>query len=164
MPFCWQGERPTQLAHLEVLLSRFGEDYPTPFVDSETEVSKGRASGSYLVGNEAVDGEDYTYHFWIVASESCAYTLAAWGPANDARTLRDLRALWDGVQLNDSPAILEDGGSDAEKTANAYFLNQVGTHFFEARSYLAAFRFLSQAAELFAAVPAYVINALRVLV
>jgi tetratricopeptide (TPR) repeat protein len=164
MPVCWQGERPSQLALLEVFLSRFGEDYPTPFVDSETEVSKGRASGSYLVGNEAVDGEDYTYHFWIVASESCAYTLAAWGPANDARTLRDLRALWDGLQLNDSPAILEDGGSDAEKTANAYFLNQVGTHYFEARSYRAAFRFLSQAADLDADEPAYVINALRVLV
>ena len=164
MPVCWQGERPSQLALLEVFLSRFGEDYPTPFVDSEREVSKGRASGSYLVGNEAVDGEDYTYHFWIVASESCAYTLAAWGPANDARTLRDLRALWDGLQLNDSPAILEDGGSDAEKTANAYFLNQVGTHYFEARSYRAAFRFLSQAADLDADEPAYAINALRVLV
>ncbi len=164
MPVCWQGDKPSQLALLDVFLSRFGEDYPTPFVDSESDVSKANASGSYLVGNEAVDGEDYTYHFWIVASESCAYTLAAWGPADDARTVRDLQALWESLQLHGSPAILEGGGSDAEKTANAFFLNQVGTHYFEARSYRAAFRFLSQAADLDAGEPAYVMNALRVLV
>ena len=35
MPVCWQGEKPSRLALLEVFLSRFGEDYPTPFVDSE---------------------------------------------------------------------------------------------------------------------------------
>jgi tetratricopeptide (TPR) repeat protein len=164
MPVCWQGERPSQLALLEVFLSRFGEDYPTPFVDSESEVSKGSANGTHLVGTETVDGKDYTYHFWIIASDSCAYTLAAWGLANDARTARDLLALWDSLQLKASPAILEGGGSDGEKTANAYFLNQVGTHYFEARSYRDAFRFLSQAADLDAGEPAYVMNAMRVLV
>ena len=164
MPVCWQGEKPSQLALLEVFLSRFGEDYPTPFVDSESEVSKGSANGTYLVGTEAVDGEDYTYHFWIIASDSCAYTLAAWGLANDARTVRDLHALWKGLRLKASPAILEGAGSDSEKTANAWFLNQVGTHYFESRSYRDAFRFLSQAADLDADEPAYVMNALRVLV
>jgi tetratricopeptide (TPR) repeat protein len=164
MPVCWQGEGPSQLALLEVFLSRFGEDYPTPFIDTESPLSKGGAKGTYLVGNEPVDGQDYTYHFWIVANDSCAYTLAAWGPADDSATARDLRALWDGLQLKDSPAILESGGSDKEKGANAYFLNQVGTHYFEARSYRDAFRFLSQAADLDTGEPAYVMNALRVLV
>ena len=164
MPVCWQGERPSQLALLDVFLSRFGEDYPSPFIDSESEVSKGNANGSYLVGNEAVDREDYTYHFWIIANASCAYTLAAWGPADDPGTIRDLHVLWDSLQLKSSPAILESGGSDAEKTANAYFLNQVGTHYFQARSYRDAFRFLSQAADLDTGESAYVTNALRVLV
>jgi hypothetical protein len=164
MPVCWVGERPSRLALLEVFLSRFGEDYPTPFIDTESEVGKGAASGTYLVGNEAVDGEEYTYHFWIVANESCAYTLAAWGPADDPGTARDLHALWDGLQLKASPTILEGGGSDEEKTANAYFLNQLGTHYFEARSYREAFRFLSQAADLDIDEPAFVMNSLRVLV
>jgi tetratricopeptide (TPR) repeat protein len=164
MPVCWQGERPSQLALLEVFLSRFGEDYPTPFVDTESAVEKGAASGTYLVGNEAAEGENYTYHFWIVANDSCAYTLAAWGPAGDAATVRELNALWDGLQLQASPAVLEGGGSNKEKAANAYFLNQLGTHYFEARSYRDAFRFLSQAADLDSDEPAYVMNALRVLV
>jgi tetratricopeptide (TPR) repeat protein len=164
MPVCWQGERPSQLALLEVFLSRFGENYPTPFIDSESPVSKGDADGSYLVGNEAVDGKDYAYHFWVVANASCAYTLAAWGPADDPGTVRDLRSLWESLRLGSSPTILESGGSDSEKTANAYFLNQVGTHYFEARSHRDAFRFLSQAADLDTGEPAYVMNALRVLV
>ena len=46
MPICWQGERPSQLALLEVFLSRFGEDYPTPFIESESMISKGDANGS----------------------------------------------------------------------------------------------------------------------
>ena len=164
MPVCWVGERPSRLALLDVFLSRFGEDYPTPFIDTESEVGKGAASGTYLVGNEAVDGGEYTYHFWIVANESCAYTLAAWGPADDSGTARDLHALWDGLQLRASPTILEGGGSDEEKSANAYFLNQLGTHYFEARSYRDAFRFLSQAADLDIDEPAFVMNSLRVLV
>ena len=44
------------------------------------------------------------------------------------------------------------------------FSNQVGMHYFDARSYRDAFRFLSQAADLDAGEPAYLMNALRVLV
>ena len=164
MPVCWQGEKPSRLALLEVFLSRFGEDYPTPFVDSEAEVAKGDATGTYLVGNEAVDDEDYSYHFWIVANERCAYTLAAWGPAGDSDTVRDLHELWDGVTLKSSPGILENGGSDEQRAANAFFLNQIGTHYFESRSHRDAFRFLSQAADLEIGESAYLMNALRVLV
>ena len=164
MPICWQGERPSQLALLEVFLSRFGEDYPTPFIESESTISKGDANGSYLVGSEAIDGEDYSYHFWVIANASCAYTLAAWGPADNPGTIRELQALWDGLELRRSPAILEGGGSEGEKSANAWFLNQLGTHYFEARSHRDAFRFISQAADLDTGEAAYVMNALRVLV
>jgi len=164
MPVCWQGEPPSRLALLEVFLSRFGEDYPTPFVHSESDVSKDGASGAHLVGKEAVEGEDYTYHFWIIANENCAYSLAAWGPEGAARTVGELAALWKRLQLNASPAILDGGGSAREKAANAYFLNQLGMHYFEARSYRDAFRYLSQAADLDTSEPAYVMNALRVLV
>ena len=164
MPVCWRGEAPSRLALLEVFLSRFGEDYPTPFIDSEAEAGKDGARGTYLVGNEAVDGEDYTYHFWIVANDNCAYTLAAWGPADDPGTARDLHALWDGLRLNASPTVLENGGADKQRAANAYFLNRLGTHYFEARSYRDAFRFLSQAADLDSDEAAYLLNALRVLV
>jgi tetratricopeptide (TPR) repeat protein len=164
MPICWQGEAPSRLALLETFLSRFGEEYPTPFVHSESDVSKGNATGTHLVGSEAIDGEDYIYHFWVVSNESCAYTLAAWGPAANPATVGDLRWLWGRLQIKTSPAINEGGGSDEQKAANAWFLNQVGTHYFDARSYRDAFRFLSQAADLDAGEPAYVMNALRALV
>jgi hypothetical protein len=164
MPVCWQGERPSQGALLEVFLSRFGEDYPTPFIKSEADVSKNGARGKYLLGSEAVDGRDFAYHFWIVANDSCAYALAAWGPADDARTAPHLLALWERLQLNAAPGILERAGSDSEKAANAFFLNQLGMHYYDARSYRDAFRFLSQAADLDTGESMYVRNALRVLV
>ena len=55
MPVCWQGEAPSQLALLEVFMSRFGEDYPTPFIHTEADVDKDDATGRHLVGSEAVD-------------------------------------------------------------------------------------------------------------
>jgi tetratricopeptide (TPR) repeat protein len=164
MPVCWQGDAPSRLALLETFLSRFGEDYPTPFIHSESDVSKDNATGTYLVGSEAIDGQDYTYHFWIIANEHCAYTLAAWGPARDPGTVGELRWLWGRLSLRDSPTVIAGGGSDEQKAANAWFLNQVGTHYFDARSYRDAFRFLSQAADLDASEPAYLMNAIRVLV
>ncbi len=164
MPVCWQGEAPSRLAILETFLSRFGEDYPTPFIHTESTISKDGATGTYLIGNESVDGEDYTYHFWIVSNESCAYTLAAWGPAREPATVGDLRWLWGRLRLGESPTVIAGSGSDEQGAANAWFLNQVGTHYFDARSYRDAFRFLSQAADLDTGEPAYLLNAIRVLV
>lgn len=163
MPVCWQGEAPSRLALLEVFLARFGEDYPTPFIHSESDVAKDGATGTRLVGDDEVDGLEFNYRFWIVANENCAYTLAAWGPANSPDTPRDLQTLWDRLRLKPSSAITGQRASREEKAANAYFLNQLGMHYFEARSYRAAFRFLSQAADLDPAEPAYVKNTLRVL-
>ena len=164
MPVCWQGEAPSRLALLDVFLARFGEDYPTPFIHTESEVSKGDAQGRYLLGNEEVDGSNYAYHFWVVANDNCAYSLAAWGPSDDPRTAQDLHALWGGLKLSGSPAITGNNSSNREKAANAFFLNRLGTHYFEARSYRDAFRFLSQASDLDTSEPAYAMNALRVLV
>jgi len=143
MPVCWEGSRPTQLALLEVFMERFGEDYPTPFVQSETDISKGDATGTYLVGNEPVDDEEFTYHFWIVSNDNCAYNFAAWGPAAEADTAGDLQALWKRLTITDAPAVLTDVVSEKESATNAFFLNQIGTHYFDARSYRDAFRFLS---------------------
>jgi tetratricopeptide (TPR) repeat protein len=163
MPVCWDGARPTQLALLEVFMERFGEEYPTSFVRSEAAVAKGDATGTYLVGNEPVDDEDYTYHFWIVANDQCAYTFAAWGPVDEKDTVRDLQALWAGLTLQDSPGVLDGRGSGKEIATNAFFLNQIGMHYFDARSYREAFRFLEQATDLDPDEPTYIMNALRVL-
>jgi len=163
MPVCWEGSRPTQQALLEIFMERFGEDYPSAFVRSETEVRKGDATGTYLIGNEPVDGEDYTYHFWVVANDTCAYTFAAWGPAAEKDTASDLQALWRRFEFKGSPTVLNDGGSEKEQTINAFFLNQIGMHYFDARSYREAFRFLSQATDLDDDESTYVMNALRVL-
>ena len=163
IPVCWQGEAPSQMALLEVFLARFGEDYPAPFIHTESDVEKDGASGTRLVGNDEVDGLQFTYQFWVVANASCAYTLAAWGPANSPDTARDLRMLWDRLRLKPSPAVTGEGASHEEQAANAYFLNQLGMHYFDARSYRAAFRFLSQAADLNPGEAAYIKNALRVL-
>jgi transglutaminase-like putative cysteine protease/tetratricopeptide (TPR) repeat protein len=164
MPVCWQGEGPSQLALAEVFLARFGEDYPTPFIHQESQVQKGSAGGVYLVGNEETEGTDYTYHFWIVANDRCAYTLAAWGPADEPGTFRDLQALWERLQIEASPAILENAGTAEEKARNAFFLGRIAAHYFEARAYRDAFRYLSQAADLDSDEPAHVVNAIRVLV
>ncbi len=163
MPVCWDGARPTPLALLEIFMERFGEDYPTPFVLSETAVNKGGATGTYLVGNEPVDDEQYTYHFWIVANDSCAYTLAAWGPADEKDTVPDVQALWAGLTLQQSPGVLDGGGSEKEIATNAFFLNQIGMHYFDARSYREGFRFLAQATDLDPDEPTYIMNAMRVL-
>ena len=163
MPFCWQGSRPNEVALLEVFLERFGEPYPTPFLQSETDLSRGGMSGKYLVGNERVDDEEYTYHFWIVAGDDCAYSFSAWGPAGEPDTVADLRAAWELMEFTGTAGILSGSGSSRERGINAYFLNQVGMHYFDARSYREAFRFLSQAADLDDDEPAYLMNALRVL-
>jgi tetratricopeptide (TPR) repeat protein len=163
MPVCWRGERPPQAAILEIFMQRFGEDYPTPFARSESAVTKGAATGSYLVGNETVEGEEYTYHFWIVANDSCAYSFAAWGPAANDDTVADLQALWKRFEITGSPTILENLGSNTENATNAFFLNKLGMHYLDSRSYRKAFRVLSQAVDLDRSDPGYVINALRVL-
>jgi tetratricopeptide (TPR) repeat protein len=163
MPVCWEGPRPAHLALLEVFMERFGEDYPTPFVHSETDIRKGDATGTHLVGNEPVDGEEFAYHFWIVSNDTCAYNFAAWGPAAEADTASDLQALWSRITFTDSPTVVTNAVSEKEGTANAFFLNQIGTHYFDASSYREAFRFLSQAADLDKDESNYAVNALRVL-
>jgi transglutaminase-like putative cysteine protease len=163
MPVCWQGDRPPRTALLEIFMQRFGESYPTSFIQTETDVTKDSATGSYLVGNEAVDDEEYTYHFWIVANDSCAYSFAAWGPAANEDTIADLQALWQRFEITGSPVIFEVHGPGRGNATNAFFLSKLGMHYFESRSYREAFRFLSQAADLDRNESTYLMNALRVL-
>jgi tetratricopeptide (TPR) repeat protein len=163
MPVCWRGEGPPHTALLEIFMQRFGEEYPTSFVQSETAVTKGDSIGTYLVGNEPVDDEEFTYHFWIVANDACAYSFAAWGPADSDDTVDDLQALWRRFEINSSPTIVDGPGTDRENTTNAFFLSKLGMHYFDSRSYREAFRFLSQAADLDRGESAYLMNALRVL-
>ncbi len=163
MPYCWQGKPPTQLAVLDVFMDRFGEDYPSPFITSEEPISRDGMSGVHLHGKDTADGDLYSYHFWIVASAQCAYAVSAWGPAERADTEADLAAFWGSVSFLDAPGVLSGDATDIEKRTNAFFLNQTGLHYYEARSNREAFRFLSQAADLDTNDPAYLMNALRVL-
>ena len=163
MPFCWRGDPPNQVALNEVFLERFGESYPAAFLRSETEIERDGMRGAYLVGNDSIDGDEFTYHFWIVSTDRCAYSFAAWGPADNDDTVRDLRAAWRRVSYTDAPRILDGEATEHEAAINAYFLNQVGMHYFDARSYREAYRYLAQAADLAKDRPAYLMNALRVL-
>ena len=163
LPFCWSGDRPNQLALLDVFLGQFGEDYPTEFVSEETPIEKGSARGVYLNGREMADGEAYLYEFRIVANDRCAYMLGTWGPADLPDTRTDSAALWSGIQFLDSPSVLDGGGSTEDRATNAFLLNQAGMHYFEARAHRVAFELLSQSADLDPSNSTYVMNALRVL-
>ena len=164
LPFCWAGDAPNQLALLDVFFEQFGEDYPTPFITHEEPIEKAGALGVYLSGEEMADGEEYVYEFRMVANERCAYALGTWGPDTLSDTKKDSAALWSDIEFLESPALIETGkGSARDRSINAYFLNQTGMHYFEARSHRAAFDFLSQAADLTPSNSSYLMNTLRVL-
>ena len=163
MPYCWDGSRPTQLAVLDVIMDRFGEDYPSPFITREEPLTRDGMTGVHLHGTDTVDGDLYSYHFWVVAGEQCAYAVSAWGPAERADTEADLVAFWNDVSFSGSPGILSGDATATEKRNNAFFLNQTGLHYYDARSNREAFRYLSQAADLDTDDPTYTMNALRVL-
>lgn len=163
MPYCWQGNRPTELAILDVFMDRFGEDYPSPFITSEDRIERAGMTGIHLHGEDTVEGDLYSYHFWVSAGEQCAYAVSAWGPAGRADTETDLTALWNDVSFGGAPGILSGDSSAIDRRNNAFFLNQTGLHYYEARSNREAFRYLSQAADMDPEDPAYLMNALRVL-
>lgn len=161
LPFCWAGAAPTQPAILDVLMARFGEDYPSDFITSETPVSRERLNGLHLAGQDLAGDEMYSYHFWIVSNDRCAYAVAAWGPAGLDDTEKDLLAFWNDFAATGSPKVLESSATADEKARNAFFLNQTGMHFYEARSNREAFRFMAQAADLDPNEPNYLLNGLR---
>jgi tetratricopeptide (TPR) repeat protein len=163
MPYCWQGRAPNTQALLEVFLEQFGEEYPTPFVTQQMPLSRNGVSGLYLSGEEHADGERYLYEFRVASNEHCAYVLGTWGPAALPDTRADSFALWESIRFLDVPAVFGDEAPQSERRRNAFFLNQTGMHYYEARSYREAFRFLSQASDLDPGDTTYVMNALRVL-
>lgn len=165
MPVCWRGERPTDNAVYSVMMQQFGEDYPSDFISSESDVVKGPASGKLLVGVDTSDGEEYLYHTWVVASEQCAYALAAWGPAKAAGVEKVLNKVWRDFEVGASAtAVAGQYTDDAEREVNAYLLNAIGLHYYNSRSYREAHRYFAHANELSSLDDAYLLNAVRALV
>jgi tetratricopeptide (TPR) repeat protein/transglutaminase-like putative cysteine protease len=165
MPMCWEGARPTNNAIYRVMMQQFGEDYPSDFITEELDIEKDGATGKLLIGREENEGELYIYYQWIVANEHCSYTLAAWG-AEDGRTVhKDLEKLWKDFEITGSPTALASEYSDqAERDVNAYLVNAIGLHYYDARSFRDAFDYFQQANELVPDDEAYIVNAARALV
>ena len=165
MPVCWRGDRPNDIALYKVIMKQFSEDYPSPFISKELDVSKGNATGKLLVGIDEADGEDYLYHTWIVANNDCAYTLAAWGPAAQSATESAINKLWADFSIGESATAI-DGQyeNDHEREVNAYLLNSLGLHYYDARSYRDAHRYFAEASELMPTDEDYLLNAVRSLV
>ena len=162
MPVCWNGARPADNVLYRVMMQQFGEDYPSAFITREEAVGKDGATGKLLFGTDTVDGELYAYYQWIVANDRCAYTLAAWGPANDRNVEKRVRQVWEDFEITSQATALEGGyRDDAERRANAYLLNAIGLHYFDARSYRDAFRYFEHANALAPTDQAYLINATR---
>ncbi len=165
MPVCWNGPAPTPVAIYRVVMQQFGEDYPSDFISEEREVAKADARGKLLIGVEENDGDEYRYYQWIVANERCAYTLAAWGLTSEPDTDKDLQRLWQDFEIRAHPTAVDgEYQNQQEREVNAYLVNALGAHYFEARAYRDAFRYFAQATDLSPADEAYITNALRSLV
>lgn len=165
LPVCWEGTRPTNTAIYRVMMQQFGEDYPSGFITREADIQKDGATGKLLVGREENEGEWYVYYQWIVANENCSYTVAAWGPEKAKTVERDLEKIWKDFEITGSPTALDGRYRDRdERAVNAYLLNALGLHYYEARSFRDAFDYFHQANGLVADDEAYVINAVRALV
>jgi len=162
MPLCWQGARPTDNAVYRVMMQQLGEDYPSDFITQERDIEKGGAAGKLLIGIEETDEGEYLYHQWIVANEHCAYTLAAWGPVTQQKTRGDLNKLWADFQVFDEATATAGAyEDDKDRHINAYLLNSLGLHYYEARSFRDAYRYFSNASDLNPAHDTYLTNALR---
>ncbi len=165
MPVCWDGPAPTANAIYRVVMQQFSEDYPSDFISEERDITKGDARGKLLIGVEDNDGDEYRYYQWIVANDSCAYTLAAWGLTSELDTDKDLRKLWQDFEIRGRPTALDgEYKNQEEREVNAYLVNALGVHYYEARAYRDAFGYFAQAADLSPADEAYFTNALRSLV
>ena len=163
MPVCWQGTPPNRAALLDVFMEQFGEEYPSSFISNEQGIEKDGALGLYMSGKDLADGETYLYEFWMASNDRCAYVLGTWGPDALPDTREDTARFWDGIELLESPGVFAAGAADTERASNAFFLNRLGMHYFDARSYREAFRYLEQATDLDPSESSYPMNALRVL-
>ncbi len=164
MPVCWQGPPPARNAVYRVMMQQFGEDYPSDFIASETDIEKDGAKGKLLVGYDDSDGTEYRYHQWVVANDDCAYVVAAWGPKDDHATVENINRIWSDFRLTGTASSLHgDYETGRERGINAYLLNAFGMHYYSARSYRDAYRFFAQANGIVADDEAYLTNALRAL-
>jgi len=165
MPVCWLGKRPTDNAVYRVMMQQFGEDYPADFITEEHEIEKDGATGKLLMGVEPSDEEDeddYLYKIWVVANDRCAYALAAWGPAGSNSAEKQLDRLWRDFRiLDDATASAGEYDGAAQKTVNAYLLNALGLHYYDARSFRDANRYFSSASDLDNDDEDYLVNSIR---
>jgi len=162
MPACWEGTRPTNNAIYRVMMQQFGEDYPSDFITEEFDIEKDGATGKLFIGREEDDGEWYRYYQWIVANENCSYTLAAWGEDGGKAIRKDLEKIWRDFEITGSPTAVDgEYENERERAVNAYLVNAIGLHYYEARSFRDAFAHFQQANELVPDDEAYIINALR---
>lgn len=165
MPVCWRGSKPPDNAIYSMMMQQFDEDYPSDFIEHEEPIQKGAASGRLLVGTEQTEDGKQIYKQWIVATDRCAYMLSAWGPAGNKSTEQKIDRLWADFQVLDAASASSSiYDNDAQRKVNAYLLNALGLHFYEARSYRDAFRFFSNASELHEDRATYLTNTLRSLV
>ena len=163
MPVCWQGAAPNRAALLDIFMEQFGEEYPSAFISNEQGIEKDGALGLYMSGKDVADGETYLYEFRVISNDRCGYVLGTWGPDRLADTRSDTAKFWEGIRLLPSPGVFGADATDTERQNNAFFLNRLGMHYFDARSYREAFRYLEQATDLNPAESTYAMNALRVL-
>jgi transglutaminase-like putative cysteine protease/tetratricopeptide (TPR) repeat protein len=165
MPMCWRGRSPNDVSIYRVMMQQVGADYPSEFINEETDVARNNASGKLFVGIDQVDGDEYVYMHWIVADEHCAYALVGWGPRKDQKVRGELEKLWAEFELTGKRTAVDGAyATRKERETNAYLVNALGLHYHEARSYREAFRFFEQSSNLVPADEIYVINALRALV
>ena len=163
MPVCWQGAAPNRNALLDTFMEQYGETYPSPFISNEQGIEKDGVLGLYMSGTEMADGDLYLYEFRMVSNEQCAYMFGTWGPDRLADTRVDTEKLWDSIRLVGAPTVFEASATRAERAANAHYLNRLGLHYLDARSYREAFRYLEQATDLDPSESNYAMNSLRVL-
>ena len=165
LPACWQGARPPDNAIYRVMMQQFGEDYPSDFVFEERDIEKDGAVGKLFIGRDKAEGEDFLYYQWIVATDRCSYTVAAWGAEDGRSVKKDLQKIWADFEIGGDPTALDgEYRNQAERGVNAYLVNAYGLHAYEARSFRNAFSHFAQANELVPDDEAYIVNAVRALV
>ncbi|MEO0574284.1 MAG: DUF3857 domain-containing protein [Pseudomonadota bacterium] len=162
VPVCWQGAAPPKSAIYSVMMRQASEDYPSAFVERDEDIVKDGATGKLLVGTTPFDGEDFDYYHWIVATDTCAYMLTAWGPASDRKLEERLTKLWDDFSVGLAQTASENTFSDKDAArVNALLSNAFGLYYYEVRSYRDAFRFFAAANAADPIDVDYVTNAVR---
>jgi transglutaminase-like putative cysteine protease len=165
LPVCWNGPRPNDSAIYTLMMEEFIETFSADTFDEQTDFSKAGLSGRQFIWRQSNDGDEYRYYVWVTANESCAYALGAWGLASEKKARKRIERLWRDFEILQNPgAVAGNYRGIAEKSGNAYLLNSLAFHYFEARSFRDSFRLFSDAANLAPGDATFLTNSLRSLV